>query len=331
MLDKIDLLLTPTRAMGRFLEAIFPISPAKKQFISKAWKSQQNIPWDFLHAYFYARWPYKYIALANSDHGIIHLVKKFTSVLNKLLPNKKLPKPVELVAGKATGTTADYYHGKVLPVENAQNLLMINEPVRVPDLEQVIPYHRARALILENPDHILQVKCPCRMAKKSPCQPLDVCLIVGEPFASMIYQHYPSRSRWVSPHEACEILATEDARGRVHHAFFSEMMLGRFFAICNCCSCCCTAMKSHHHGTPMLAPSGYLAKVDQDLCSACFECEPFCQFGALSRILDSILIDRDLCMGCGICTSKCPMGAITLHLEPEKGIPLEIFSLMEPA
>ena len=166
MLDKIDLLLTPTRAMGRFLEAIFTISPAKKQFISKAWKSQQNIPWDFLHAYFYARWPYKYIALANSDHGIIHLVKKFTSVLNKLLPNMILSKPVELVAGKATGTTADYYHGKVVPVEDAQNLLMINEPVRVPDLEQVIPYHRARALILENPDHILQIKCPCRMAKK---------------------------------------------------------------------------------------------------------------------------------------------------------------------
>jgi heterodisulfide reductase subunit A-like polyferredoxin len=81
----------------------------------------------------------------------------------------------------------------------------------------------------------------------------------------------------------------------------------------------------------MLAPSGYLAKVDQGICSACFECEPFCQFGALSRILDSILIDRDLCMGCGICTSKCPMGAIKLHLEPEKGIPLEIFSFMEPA
>lgn len=328
MIGAWDAMLSPARSLGRFLVAKFSISSATRQFIRKAWKSQQNIPWDFLHAFIYARWPYQYIALANSDHGLIQLVKS-THLWKKISSKKKLAKPVSLVAGKATGTTADYYHGKVMPVENAQNLLRVNESVRLPDLEQVIPYHRARALILETPGHILKVECPCRMAKKSPCQPVDVCLIVGEPFTTMIYQHYPSRAQWISPHEACEIIGREDARGRVHHAFFSEMMLGRFFAVCNCCSCCCTAMKAHQRGTPMLASSGYLAKIEQDLCTACFECEPFCHFGAISKTLDSIIIDPGACMGCGICTSKCPMNAITLHLEPAKGIPLEISTLIE--
>ena len=208
---------------------------------------------------------------------------------------------------------------------------MVNEPVNLPDLEQVIPYQRARALILEYPEHILQVKCPCRMAKKNPCQPVEVCLIIGEPFTSMISQHYPDRSKWISAQEACAILEAEDARGRVHHAFFSEMMLGRFFAICNCCSCCCTAMSAHQRGTPMLAPSGYLAEVDQSICNACLQCEPFCQFGALSQKNGSVKIEQGLSMGCGVCTSKCPLDAIAFRLEASNGIPLEIFGSSESA
>jgi hypothetical protein len=77
-------------------------------------------------------------------------------------------------------------------------------------------------------------------------------MVIGEPFAEFVLQHYPSRARRITQEEACDILEMEDARGRVHHAFFSEMMLGRFFAICNCCSCCCTAIIAHQNGTPMI-------------------------------------------------------------------------------
>jgi hypothetical protein len=41
---------------------------------------------------------------------------------------------------------ADIYHGKVMPIEQARHLLMVGEPVNLPDLEQVIPYQRARSL-----------------------------------------------------------------------------------------------------------------------------------------------------------------------------------------
>ena len=317
--------------MISFLKSKFFSSPATRYFIRTAWDSQVNSPWDFFHSYFYARWPYKYIALSNADHGAVQIIKNIFAVWHKVVPKKNRQKRIKLAPGEATGTMADIYHGKVLPVNNAQQLIMINEPVNLPDLEQVIPYQRARALILKNPDHILQVKCPCRMAKMTPCEPIDVCLVVGEPFTSMIHQHYPSRSKWISAQAACRILAEEDARGRVHHAFFSELMLGRFFAICNCCSCCCTAIQAHQRGTPLLAPSGYLARVDQGECTACFACEQYCQFGALSRETGATFIDQDLCMGCGLCISKCPLNAISLHLEPAKGVPFEICELIESA
>jgi hypothetical protein len=48
-----------------------PISPATRDFLKTAWKVQVNKPWDFLHSYLYARWPYLYIAIANGEHPIV--------------------------------------------------------------------------------------------------------------------------------------------------------------------------------------------------------------------------------------------------------------------
>jgi hydrogenase maturation factor HypF (carbamoyltransferase family) len=47
--------------------------------------------------------------------------------------------------------------------------------------------------------------------------------------------------------------------------YYKDAMLGRFYAICNCCSYCCGAMQAHQHGMPMLASSGHVAQVDADL------------------------------------------------------------------
>ncbi len=79
-------------------------------------------------------------------------------------------------------------------------------------------------------------------------------------------------------------------------------MLGRFYAICNCCSCCYGAMQAHQHGTPMLASSGHVAQVDEDLCA-----------------------------GCGVCVSQCSQEAISLLRDPAKAEPLEIEKLIARA
>jgi len=204
----------------------------------------------------------------------------------------------------------------------------VKENVRVPDLEQVIPYKLARSLILDQPDHIAALDCPCRAARENPCLPLDVCLIIGEPFVSMVLKHHPQRARAITSAEAIEILEAEEARGHVHHAFFKEAVLERFYAICNCCSCCCGAMQAHQNGTPMLASSGYVAVVDESLCVGCGECESHCQFGAITVDAGVSRVELEKCMGCGVCVSHCPQEGIELVLAPEKGIPLEMSRIL---
>jgi MinD superfamily P-loop ATPase len=108
-------------------------------------------------------------------------------------------------------------------------------------------------------------------------------------------------------------------------------MLGRFYAICNCCSCCCGAMEAQRNGTPMIASSGYVAGVDDDLCAGCGECADVCQFGAISVDDGVACIDEAACMGCGVCVAHCPQEAITLQRDPGKGEPLEIQRLIAEA
>lgn len=304
-------------------------SPVTRQFVQAAWEAQQGRLSGFLHSYVYARWPYLYISIASGEHPIARRLAVISRAWKRVSPRKKLKNFPVPSAIQASGTPADIYHGKVIPLKSARELVCVNEPINLPDLEQVIPYVRARAIIQQNPEHILAVKCPCRLSRKNPCLPLDVCLVIGEPFASFTIQHYPSRARWITQKEACEILEREEARGRVHHAFFAEMMLGRMFAVCNCCSCCCTAIKAHQRGTPMLASSGHVAQIDLHTCNACNTCEPYCNFGALRTVNGSIMVDEQLCMGCGVCVNKCPEEAISLRLETTKGTPLDILELIQ--
>ena len=121
-------------------------------------------------------------------------------------------------------------------------------------------------------------------------------------------------------------------KGMLHCAqYYKDAMLGRFYAICNCCSCCCGAMQAHQHGTPMLISSGYVAQVDKDLCAACGSCADSCQFEAISVDDGHARIDASACMGCGVCVSKCPEGALSLQRDPTVVEPLEIQELIAQA
>ena len=304
------------------------ISKSTRSFYNFARKSEGFSLGKFLHGYFYARWPYLYIGAGKAD---LPWVKRLLPVINFIFRINPFKKETSSHHGLdlPSHTIADSYHGKALPLETARELIMVKEPINKPDLEHIVPYTQARAIILENPDHIVALECPCRAGKENPCSPIDVCLIVGEPFASFISEHQPKKSRWITQEEAVKILEEEDARGHVHHAFFKDVMLGRYYAICNCCSCCCGAMKAHQNHVPMLASSGYVAQIDQDLCSGCGTCHDYCQFSALGFDDNyTSIVNFEECMGCGVCVSKCPEGAISLVLEPTKGVPLEVSQLV---
>ena len=300
------------------------LSPSTRAFMREARRVPGFSWFDRLHGYVYARWPYLYIRIGTGEHWLARLLEPVVSRLSRLWPARPDDDPERV-------TFADTYHGKVVPLKAATQLVTIQQDICLTDLEQVIPYAKARDIILQHPDHIVVLDCACRVARPNPCLPLDVCLVIGEPFASFVAEHHPGRSRWITPGEAVEILRAEDERGHVHHAFFKDAMLGRFYAICNCCACCCGAMHAHRNGTPMLAASGYVNQVDVELCVGCGVCVDYCQFGALALADGEVVLDAEACMGCGVCVAQCASGALSLVRDPGKGEPLDIPELMSRA
>jgi Pyruvate/2-oxoacid:ferredoxin oxidoreductase delta subunit len=302
------------------------VKASTRAFIREARDTPGYSLLDFIHGYIYGRWPYFYIGVGKGKHPAAKYLAPLGKIVDSLITKKKKDESAEETIG-----FADTYHGKAVPLEEAKKLVLIEEEIRIPDLEQVIPYKRARSIVMKNPDRIVVLDCPCRSAMEDPCLPLDVCLVVGDPFASFIHEHQPDRSRFITRDEAIEILKAEDQRGHVHHAFFKDAMLERFYAICNCCECCCGAMNAHRTGTPMLASSGYISQVDEELCIACDTCAEFCQFGALEMGDTHMSVIYEKCMGCGVCVDKCDEGALALVRDQAKGIPLEICALMDEA
>jgi ferredoxin len=298
-----------------------------RKFWQEARKVANYSLFDALHGYIYTRWPYLYISIGSGEHPstrvLFPLINFFGRAFNPIsrLLKSIFPPNQEI-------RFADTYHGKVVPLSSARKLVQVQQDIRLENLEHVIPYQKARDLILLEPTHIGVIECPCRSARQHPCHPLDVCIIIGEPFVGMMLDHHPNRSRRITQAEALQILDEEDQRGHVHHAFFKDAMLGRFYAICNCCSCCCAAIESQRKGTQMLASSGYLAQVDEAACMGCGVCEDRCLFHAITLDQGVSRVDASACMGCGACVSGCTQQAIHLVLHPANGIPLELDQLL---
>jgi ferredoxin len=305
------------------------VKPSSLEFFRQGRRAPGYSLYDWLHGYVYARWTYLYIGIGTGEHHLAKIFRPVAGFFARLFPAR--PRSALTSDEAPLPTFADGYHGKVVPLQSAVQLVMVNEEIKIQNLEKIIPYARARDIILQNPQHILALECPCRSSRQHPCLPLDVCLIIGDPFASFVEEHHPQRSRRLTSEEAVEILRAEESRGHVHHAFFKDAMLGRFYAICNCCACCCGAIQAHQHGTPMLASSGFVSRVDQEKCIACGDCADHCQFGALTLAEYSSIVDEQSCMGCGVCVSQCAQGALSLERAPAKGDPLEIFHLMQQA
>ena len=224
-----------------------PLLPRQstRAFVREARRTPGYSLFDWLHGYVYGRWTYLYIGIGTGEHPLAKLARPAVGWVDALIRSKASESARENTGADTSVEFADTYHGKVMTLEGATQLVRVGRDVDLGDLEQIIPYALARDIVLQHPDHIIALQCPCRVSRPNPCQPLDVCLIVGEPFASFTAEHHPQRTRWITQDEAERILTEEHERGHVHHAFFKDAMLGRFYAICNCCECCCGAMQAH--------------------------------------------------------------------------------------
>ncbi|MFH1150444.1 MAG: 4Fe-4S binding protein [Actinomycetota bacterium] len=276
------------------------------------------------HAYIY----YRYV-----DH-YIYAMGKPIGVVSKP-PESPIPEEIQdmldiltrKVASEAMSTETSTYHGKIVPLEHAEALVTIEEDIELRDLETVIPYKVARDIVLESPQSIALMDCPCRSLQENPCEPLGVCMAVGEPFASFVVEHGVMNGRRITSEEAVEILREEDRRGHVHGAYFKDVAGGRFYAICNCCTCCCLGMQAWNRlKIPIICSSGYVARVSTD-CTACGDCAEICPFGAVT-LQETAVVDEAVCMGCGVCEGACPDVLISLEPDPTRSGPLDIKKLI---
>jgi ferredoxin len=250
-------------------------------------------------------------------------------------PSREIPPDVEevielyalKVMRESLSAETSSYHAKVVPLRHAEDLVMVQEDIEIRGLERVIPYKIAHDIVLKNPQNIAVFNCPCRMLQENPCEPLEVCLAVGDPVASFILENEQFQARKIPADEAVEILRAERKRGHVHNAFFKDVVGGRFFAICNCCPCCCVGMKAWLKlGTPIVASSGYVAKV-YDECTACGDCAEICPFDAI-EVAEVAVVDEVKCMGCGVCEGACADEMIQLVADPTRSQPLDIKRLI---
>ena len=217
------------------------------------------------------------------------------------------------------------YHGKVLTQEQAKKIITINRDIPLQNLERVIPHERARSIVLKASQRIVAFECACRHARSHPCQPTQVCMFIGEPYAEFMLEHHPAESRELTRTEALQLLDEEHARGHMHSALFKDAMLDRFYALCNCCKCCCggieTMVRFH---SPLMASSGFVAEANAGVCVACGRCVTACPFQARSLGENRSTRDWDRCMGCGVCVGQCPHQALSLVRDERKGVPLDV-------
>jgi len=252
-----------------------------------------------LHAYVYGRWTREYKDL----------------FINQVIPR---------LGPSGRRWWADRFHCKVLTSDQARAIVTLDQDIPLRDLEQIIPYPMARDLVLKGPPDVAVYDCACRAAKATHCQPLQVCMIIGRPFVDFILKHHPENSRRIDRTEALELLQAEHERGHLHSAWFKDAMGGRFYAICNCCKCCCLGVEAMvRYGAPMVSSSGYVARVDETLCTGCANCMDACPFDAIG-VDGKAFVNWEACMGCGVCAGQCSDTAMSLLRDERKGVPLDV-------
>jgi len=121
------------------------VKPSTRHFVREGWRTAGYSISDFLHGYIYGRWVYLYIGIGTGEHP---LAKKFRPTVDRILALYaryfRRSKGGDSRDGQVKEVTfADTYHGKVVPLEAATRLVTVGEEIRLPDLEQVIPYKLA--------------------------------------------------------------------------------------------------------------------------------------------------------------------------------------------
>jgi Pyruvate/2-oxoacid:ferredoxin oxidoreductase delta subunit len=284
-------------------------------------------------------WPaLKWLGLNGTLTGGLHGIwygRHITSYINFLSTMARKCGP----NGRYARWLENTYHGKIMPTELAKCIVGIGEAIPLQDLgTAVIPYKRARDIVINAPPDIVITQCGCKelhRRKGDPCKmcdpPYQTCMLIGKPLTDFLLDHKPDTSRRITRGEALELLDRFHLAGYVHAAWFKDCIKDQFYVICNCCSCCCLGFDSHRIGIQQFISSGFIAAVNPDVCEGCETALDACPFGAIEMVDGKSHVKRNLCMGCGVCISWCPHEARSLIRDEGKGRPLDVRNLTASA
>ncbi len=175
---------------------------------------------------------------------------------------------------------------------------------------EVMTYEIAEELV-DRHKRIAVAPCICRRERKMEgegCDRLEeACLIFG---SGADYYVRNGIGRYITRHEALEILKTADATGLVLQPGNAQNAAN----ICCCCGCCCGVLRTlNKMPRPVeYVSSPFFAEVDEENCEGCEVCSDRCQVYAFSYQMGKAHLNKDRCIGCGLCVTTCPTDALKL-------------------
>ena len=100
-----------------------------RAFIREARRARNFSLFNSLHGYVYGRWPYLYIGIGTGEHPLARAAKPFVAWIDHLIRQAASEQAGEK-AGAGIGF-ADTYHGKVVTLEAATQLVKVGRDVNL--------------------------------------------------------------------------------------------------------------------------------------------------------------------------------------------------------
>ncbi len=191
----------------------------------------------------------------------------------------------------------DFMPGPIMRV------IPVNESVE--PQSKILAYDDA-VKIVETAKALSVTNCSCRVISGNCKKPMEVCMQVDR---AAEYNIERGTGRSITAKEAVEILKKCREEGLVH-VVDNHRTVGH--VICNCCDDCCLNWAIMKGPKKWVAPSRFVAVVDNDLCTGCETCLDRCFFDALYLQEEFAAVDPEKCLGCGVCTVVCPTEALKL-------------------
>ena len=187
---------------------------------------------------------------------------------------------------------------------------------------QVMSYEQVSEII-RRAKHLSVQPCFCRHKAQHlgrPCRsgaPLEICMGLDVSAEYLVRRGFARRA---SERQMLELLDRSEELGLVHT---TDNVREEPLFICHCCKCCCELLRGvNQFGiNHAVAPTRFIARVEERLCSGCGACLRRCQVGAISlqgRDCEKIArVDEQRCLGCSVCLAGCPTKALQMATRPK--------------